>query len=358
MPANGTTPADQMEGVQLASGWKIGARVAKVKGGTGSNFGVCYSATRGEEKAFVKAIDFRRAFASVDLLTAVSRLAKEVAWEKDVLEFCGQHGLSRIVRLLAHEYVLLDEFGGDDTKRVSCLVMEVGDGDLRGELNLNQDRPASWAMFVIRDVALAIDQLHRKGIAHLDVKPSNVISMKASPDNTSPMKLGDLGRVVRKGIDGPFDAEAWPGDRTYQPPEKWYGYKSAQWNDERESADAFLVGSLLVFLFAGLSMGKLIHSELPDAYKPENYRGTFDRDLIDVLVRAQSQVLSTHLLPYLPARFTVELLGIAMELTNPDPTKRGDPGARKQGAVGMDRYHQKFFRIAKRLEFDERIAIA
>lgn len=356
MPANGTTPADHMEGVQLASGWKIGPRVAKVKGGTGSNFGVCYSATRGDEKAFVKAIDFRRAFASADLLSAVSKLAKEVAWEKDVLEFCGQHGLSKIVRLLAHEYVLLEAFKGDDTKRVSCLVMEVGDGDLRGELNLNGNRPPSWALFVIRDVALAIDQLHRKGIAHLDVKPSNVISMAASPDRTSPMKLGDMGRVVRKGIEGPFDADAWPGDRTYQPPEKWYGFKSTQWNDERESADAFLVGSLLVFLFTGLSMGKLIHSELPDAQKPENYRGSFDSDLIDVLVRTQAQVLNTHLLPYLPQPFVGELLKITMELTCPDPARRGDPGARKQGVVGMDRYHQKFLRIAMRLELQERMA--
>ena len=207
------------------------ASCSQKKGGTGSNFGVCYSATKDNQKAFVKAVDFRRAFASDDLLSAVIQCAKEASWEKSVLEFCGQHGLSKIVRLIDHEYVLLNQFSGDDTKRVSCLLMEVGDGDLRGELDLNAARPFSWILYVMRDVTLAIDQLHRKGIAHLDVKPSNVISMNSSSNKPSPMKLGDLGRVVRKGIDGPFDNSPWPGDRNYQPPEKWYGFTSSQWND-------------------------------------------------------------------------------------------------------------------------------
>ena len=350
------SPADHLEGVELKSGWKVQKKVLKKLGATGSNFGTCYHATRGEEHAFVKAVDFRKALSATDFLAAVSELAAHAIWEKEVMEFCDQHGLSKIVRLHDHEYVLLESANGDPTKRISCLVMEIGKGgDLRSHLDVKANQTSSWKLHVIRDVALAIDQLHRKGIVHLDIKPSNVISMVDAEAKQASMKLGDMGRVVRKGIAGPFDNHPWPGDRNYQPPEKWYGFQSPQWNDERESADAFLLGSLLVFLFTGLPMTTLIYNQLPDPYKPGIYRGDFDQALIAVHLRAQSQVITTYLEPELPKSCSAELGTMVAELTHPDPTKRGDRGARAQGIVGIDRYHQRLLRIAMRLEQTERI---
>lgn len=350
---NANTPADDLEGIELSSGWKIGPKIPKAKSGTGANFGICYSATRGNETAFVKAVDFRRAFSASDLIGALSRMTQEVSWEKDVLEFCEQHGLSRIVRLLDHEYVLLEKHKGDDTRRVSCLVMEVGEGDLRGALNLQVDKSHSWNLYVMRDVTLAVDQLHRKGIAHLDVKPSNVIAI-GGPADAKLMKLGDLARVVRKGYAGPFDAESWPGDRGYQPPEKWYGFRSPQWTDEREAADAYLLGSLYVFLLTGLSMGTLLYSEVPESYKPEEYRSGFSDELIDVLIDAHARVIRAYVAPYLPTSCKDELERIVVELTHPVPSRRGDRKARQSGIVGIDRFHQKFLRLAAWLEREER----
>lgn len=351
-----TTPADHLEGVVLESGWVIGPKVLKKIGASGANFGICYTATRGNETAFCKAVDFRKAFSESDFLAAVSELANHAIWEKEVMEYCGEHGLSKIIRLLDHQYVLLPAAQGDVTKRISCLLMEVGDGDLRNELNLKLSPSTSWKLYVMRDVALAIDQLHRKGIAHLDVKPSNVIAVGNGSSARASMKLGDLGRVVRKGLAGPFDAQIWPGDPNYRPPEKWYGLRSAQWNDEREAADAFLLGSLLVFLLTGIPMSTLLYHEIPEPYRPGIYRGDFDDALMDVLVRAQSQVIATYVTSTLPTQFADELLLIITELTDPNPRRRGDKRARAQGIVGIDRYHQRFLRMAMRLEHMEKLA--
>lgn len=346
------TPADSLEGKTLASGWIIGKRITKGPSQTGANFGVCYLATRGGSTAFVKAVDFRRAFAQPDLLQAVISLAQEMAWEKEMLELCQHHGLSRIVRFVGHEYYLADESSDDPTSRVSCLIMEVGKGDLRAELNLDANRSFSWKLYVIRDVCLAVDQLHRKGVAHLDVKPSNVIAVPSEQGDG--MKLGDLARSVRKGASGPFDEALWPGDPGYMPPEKWYGYRSSQWNDEREAADLYLVGSLLVFLITGVPMSRLLRNELPEIYWPEVYRGEFDSSLIDVLTLSHSQVIATYISPYLPDRFKDELIELIIQMTHPSPSRRGDKKARTSGLVGVDRFHQKFLRMARRLEIDER----
>lgn len=350
------TPADDLEGHTLSSGWKITKKLIKKVGSSGANFGICYLAEKDGKTAFVKAVDFRRAFTQANFVAAIAELANHAIWEKEVMEYCRDRGMSQVVQLINHEEVLLPQAAGDVTQRISCLVMEVGAGDLRGELNAANDKPESWKLYVARDIALALDQLHRRGIAHLDVKPSNVIVVPTDTEVGASMKLGDLGRVVRKGMPGPFDALLWPGDPTYQPPEKWYGYQSSQWNDNRESCDAFMLGSLLVFLFTGLAMSTLLHHHIPDAYKPALYRGHFDEPLLDVLTLAQSQVLVTYVKPALPLPVRDELLSIISDLTNPNPEKRGDPKARRQRIVGIDRFHQKLLRLAMQLMLHERRA--
>lgn len=346
------TPADKLRGVTLGSGWLIGERVAKPAGGTGGSFGVCYHATRGSEAAFVKALDFRMAFRQRDFIAAVNALTSQILWEKEIMELCRDANMSRVVRLLDYQDIILPQDEDDATKKVCCLVFEIGDGDLRSAFNIDKNPRYSWRLRVLRDVALALDQLHRQGVAHLDVKPSNVVSISHT-DATPTMKLADLGRSVRKGVPGPFDAIQWPGDSNYRPPEKWYGYKSDQWNDEREAADAYMLGNLFVYLITGLSMNTLLHQRLPDAFKPEAYRGKFDSQLIDVLKHAQAEVLALHVFPALPNFSRDEIETMILDLTNPDPETRGDKKARREGVVGIDRFHQKLHRIAERMSWIE-----
>lgn len=352
------TPADDLEGYTLHSGWHITTKIQKRIGASGANFGICYLATKGERHAFVKAVDFRLAFTQKDFVAAVAALANHALWEREVMEYCRLHGMSQIVQLIDHEEVLLPSALGDATQRIFCLVMEVGNGDLRGELSVQNAKSGSWKLYVARDVALALDQLHRRGVAHLDVKPSNVIAMREPTGNRTSMKLGDLGRVVRREVAGPFDNALWPGDTGYQPPEKWYGYQPKQWNDNREAADAFMLGSLLVFLFTGVSLTTLLMQYVPDSFKPGVYRGAFAVPLVDVLIQAQAQVLESYVRPALPISIKDELLTVIRNLTHPIPESRGDVRARKQGIVGIDRFHQRLLRMAIHLERLERLGRA
>lgn len=346
------TPADKLEGTTLRSGWLIGKRIERPAGSTGGNFGICYRATRGAEQAFVKALDFRQAFREEDFIAALNLLTSHILWEKAIMELCRDVGMSRVVKLLDYQDVILPEDGVDETKKVCCLVFEIGDGDLRSKFDISGNPKYSWRFRVLRDVALALDQLHGHGVAHLDVKRSNVISVPAV-GNAGGMKLADLGRAVRKGVDGPFDGVSWPGDGNYSPPEKWYGYRSDQWNDERESADAYLLGNLFVYLMTGMPMNTLLFSEIPEAFKPRTYRGQFDGQLVDVLRNAQSRALALHVFPALPDVHRDEIEAMITDLTEPDPESRGDKKARRSGVVGIDRFHQKLLRIAERISWDE-----
>lgn len=349
-----TSPAERLEGLTLKSGWFIEKLLVKPKGATGGDFGVSYSASKDGNPAFVKAIDFRRAFGETNFIEVLNALTSAVLWERDLMKFCKDEAMSRVVTLLDYEDLVLTEDQGDHSKKVCCFVFEIGKGDLRANFDFGQSPKHSWRLMVLRDVALGLDQLHRRGIAHLDVKPSNVIALADSLSRAHVMKLGDLGRSVRKGFNGPFDGLCWPGDRGYAPPEKWYGYTSSQWQDEREAADLYQLGGLLVFLYTGVPLNSLIRAELPEQFTPGIYRGGFTPELVDVLKQSIGKVLALHVFPSLPPQVSEELRAMLVDMTQPDPSQRGDRAARKQGVVGIDRFHQKLYRLAKRMEIEER----
>ena len=353
-----TNPANALTGLTLASGWKLTTKLTPGIGSTGGNFGVGYIGERGIERAFVKAIDFVGALNSIDPLAELAKLTSHANFERDALAYCGDRRMSKVVRLMGHEYVN-PSASGDLMQRVFCLVMEIGDGDLRGKLHGTEPLLCSVILWILRDVALAIDQLHRGGVAHQDIKPSNVISMTPAVGvGAVDMKLGDLGRVVRKDVAGPFDSVPWPGDTQYMPPERWYGYRPTAWPDERESPDAFMLGSLMFFLFTGTPIQPLLVAKLPFAYLPGNWRGGFDEALVTVLRDAQARVITESLLPLLPAHISDGLVAIAKELTEPDPTSRGDRQARRTVGrpVGIDRFHQRLRELALRAEIRERVS--
>ena len=174
---------------------------------------------------------------------------------------------------------------------------------------------------------------------------------------TVDMKLGDLGRVVRKDVSGPFDAYDWPGDRHYMPPERWYGYRPTEWPDERDATDAFMLGSLMFFLFTGVPIQPLLIAKLPPPYLPQNWRGGFDDALVNVLRDAQARVIVESFLPRIPSNLSDSLVSIAKALTEPDPRRRGDSRARQMigRPVGLDRFHQRFRELRLRAAVIERI---
>ena len=350
VPTTVLTPKSQLLGKTLASGWMLVEQFAPAKHSTGGNFGVGYKAKRGDEIAFVKAVDFVAAVSAADPLLALQSLVAEATFEKDVLAFCADQKMSRVLKYLGHEY-----FNPGDPaelhKRVSCLIMELGSDDLRGMVHKTAVRTFTWNLQIMRDVALALTQLHKGGIAHQDIKPSNVISVDgATGVADSHVKVGDMGRVVRRDTPGPFNAMPWPGDGRYMPPERWYGYVPPNWTDAREASDAYMLGSLLLFLCTGTSLQILAYQNIPDPFKPGVWMGAFDQDLLAVLQDTHDKVLTNHLTPTIPVPLQDEVMALARALTNPNPLERGDARARRQVGrpVGIDRLHQKLLALAAR----------
>lgn len=343
-----STPKNHLGGRTLKSGWTLGEQLLPSSGSSGSSFGAGYKATRGDEIAFVKAIDFVGALAATDPLEALGRLSAEATFEKDVLAYCTEKGMTKVMGYFGHEYVSSDGSNNPMTN-VSCLIMEAGQQDLRRLVNGAGLAACAWNLQVMRDVSMAVAQLHGGGIAHQDIKPSNVIQVSdKTADQSQTMKVGDLGRVVRRDRNGPFDTNHWPGDLRYSPPERWYGFVPPNWIDARDASDAYMLGSLLVYLFTGATLQSLVYPLIPDQFQPGKWNGGFDQDLLPVLIDIHARILNTHLKPALVPDIADRIMSIARDLTQPNPLHRGDMKARRQVGrpVGVDRIHQKLRNIA------------
>lgn len=111
-------------------------------------------------------------------------------------------------------------------------------------------RPVSerTLLVVMRHISTALHCLHSRGIAHLDVKPANMLmKVAARADDVTVFKLADLGHS--RPVDGPsVDAE---GDSRYVCQRLLEGTSPSL-----ESADIFSLGASLVELAVGEQLPK------------------------------------------------------------------------------------------------------
>lgn len=354
------TPAELLEGITLPSGWILVERLKRAPGSSGSNFGTGYKAQRivddKTSHAFIKAMDLARAFGAPDPFAEMFKLTAESEFERRALEHCKDRRLSRLIQLISWEYINQDP-SGNPLNQVLCLIMEIGEGDLRKQLTRTGALPTSAILHVLEDTALGMAQLHRNGIAHQDVKPSNVISMTDMSNAAKNMfKVADLGRIVRKGIAGPYDAHDWPGDGNYKPPERWYSFVPPQWPDAREASDAYMLGSLACFLFCGVPIQPLLGKEIPATMLPGTWAGGYNDSLIQVLRSKQFSILATTVAPAINESVRDGVIAILKELVDPDPLIRGDKRARSQtGGPGLDRFQARFKQMRLRAAVDEKV---
>lgn len=106
----------------------------------------------------------------------------------------------------------------------------------------------------------------------------------------------------------------------------------------------------------GSPIQPLVIKLIPQGFLPGQWGGGYDDYLLPILIDAHARVLKESLLPQLLPQVSDEIMAIAKDLTHPNPNKRGDTRARKQGhqPVGIDRVFQKFTLIALRCAAIER----
>jgi eukaryotic-like serine/threonine-protein kinase len=116
---------------------------------------------------------------------------------------------------------------------------------------------------VCHHAAIAVQQLHAAGLAHQDVKPSNILTF-----GQWLAKLGDLGRSSQRGVAAPHDEAPVRGDPVYASPELLYGQVDPEWSVRCQACDLYLLGSLILFIFTRTQTTAKILRRLPGVLKP------------------------------------------------------------------------------------------
>jgi eukaryotic-like serine/threonine-protein kinase len=358
------TPKDRLLGCVIGSGWLVTEVKRKEDGETGGNFSTGYLVEKGSQKAFLKAMDLTRALLAEpeEQFNNIRFVIDMIQFEGALLQECNSHGLSRVVRLLESTVVDLDTTAQDPLtraiNRVHAFIFELGGQDVRKAFGTPNDEDTAIRLRVLHNVASAISQLHGIGIAHQDIKPSNVLGFSAQH------KVADLGRASSVGRQGPLDGEVFPGDPTYCPPEFAYGHTPTDHLDRRFATDAYMLGSMIPILFTLQGATSLLQQALPDHLLPPKWQrnrvvapwtGTFD-DALPHLMQAMTRVRS-YVESNIPQFCRQELGEAFSQLTTPSPYERGHPKTRQSATkgLGLDRYISLFDRLSKQAELVKKI---
>ncbi len=136
---------------------------------------------------------------------------------------------------------LADDQGGQDLDNIDPSTYQAR--TLASDLRKNRVRDIAECILVGRTVAEALDHLHKSGLTHRDVKPSNIIFVKGAP------RLADIGLVARSG------QRTFVGTEGYVPPE----------GPGTSAADLYSLGMVLYEMHTGKD--RLDFPELPSNHQ-------------------------------------------------------------------------------------------
>jgi len=327
-------------------GWKVVSKINK-PGGSGGGFSSGYIAQKDGQKAYMKALNVQYAFDSTgrtgSIMDALKSLTDDFVHERDLLKFCSDHDMDRIV-------IALDSGEYSEPNNpfpVPFLIFELCEsGDLRRNPNLARDG-LSWPLQIFHGTCLAVAQLHAHNIAHQDITPPNVLVFEK--DVT---KLADLGRSTMKAPGSRFGGPGDHGDMNYSPFELYYSYYDPDWDIRRKGADIFMLGGVLVFLVAKVNLVGLVFSKLPSAFRYTGWKGTY-QDALPALHHAFNAAVD-EIVASVRADMRAELKQMIFWLCNPMPAQRGHPKTVIQ-ASGARFSLERIISVADRLSKDARI---
>lgn len=338
------SPAFQLVGLSLDGGWFVKKRVEGPPGATGGRFSCGYEIVdRDGNEAFLKALDYTSAFRSPDPPSALNALTAAFVFERDLLRRCRTKRLDRIVRSTGDGRVKVDD---SPLGLVDYLMFETADRDLRSQLSAMGKVEDAWKLRALHHLATGLNQLHSEGIAHQDLKPSNALVFEGRE-----VKVADLGCASLKGTVSPRDDRNFPGDPFYAPPELLYGYLDPEWTRRRLGCDAYLLGSMIVFLFAGASATSLLRSELAPEHRWKKWAGTY-AEVLPYVREAFGKVVEKFGPHVVDAKLRSELQTLLTYLCEPDVSLRGHP-LNRRGFVprfSLERFISKLDLLAFRAE--------
>jgi serine/threonine protein kinase len=316
---NVTNAAHALLGKTLSSGWHVIEKFTKDEDSTGSVFSVCYKVEKNGKIAFLKAFNFAAFFQithSKSFIDVFSEMVNAFKYERDLSEMCKQNNTSKVV-------VVRD--AGEETIQgysnpvVPYLIFDLGEGDVRRKLKFSERLDYAWRLKSLHNISVGLKQLHNINVSHQDLKPSNVLTFS---NNES--KIGDLGRSVCPSLDAPHlrGFEVYSGDFNYAPPEIMYGYYELEWKKRAQATDCYLLGSLIVFYFSGLSMNALLTKHTPPNFHWTKWRGSFE-DVKDYIIISFEKAIKDFSNNISHEIFRNDLTDLVRQLCYPIPANRG-----------------------------------
>jgi serine/threonine protein kinase len=342
-----TVAAERLAGLDLQNGWIVSERIIREEGATGGAFSVGYVVESGTgHRAFLKALDFSSALEAENPADELARLLATYEHERKVLQVCKDRKIKRVALPIAEGVAVVPGF--DRGGRVNYLIFELAEGDARAHLSRSVPTDISWKLRSLHHIASGLNQLHVNLTAHQDVKPSNVLTF-----GSAGWKLGDLGRASRQGFQAPHDEIPIAGDFGYAPPELLYRQVDPDWIRRRFGCDAYLLGNLAIFFFAGVSLTAWMHQELNEDLRFNAWSGTY-QEVLPFVRSTFNQCMDkfeSHLRG-LSGRLAEKFIPAIKQLCEPDPSLRGDPRNRKVIATqySLIRYVSLFDDLAGRAE--------
>ena len=338
--------AGALLGRTLAGGWQVVEEVPRVDSSTGGTHsrGYIVESPRGQ-RAYLKALDYSKAFRSEDVAGELAKAASAYVFERELLTRCEERRLSRVVRALGHGQERVE--GAEGIPTVDYLILELAEDDVRGYLG-REGADVVWGLRTLHDVATGLTQLHNHRMAHQDLKPSNVLVF-----NPETAKVSDLGRALSRDEESPYEGLSIVGTPYYAPIEVHYGEISSDWTVRCQSCDMYLLGSLALFLFGEAGMTPALLSRLPDAMRPWRWTDSYE-EVLPFVYDAFYDVLEEFAC-CLPSDIKEDIVRSTGELCEPDPRLRGHPRTRQErgSAYRLERYIALYDFLAKRAEVRE-----
>lgn len=318
---------DGLIGLDLGDGWTIDSALSPSAASTGGNFSVGYLASHSTGKeGFVKVINYQAILFSPDPTAAMHAITEAYNFERALVDKCSKKRLSRVVSAYRHDSLLLE----GQPYPVSFIIFERAQDDIRAVLDAAADLELAVRLRMVHNAAAGIAQLHSIGVAHQDVKPSNLLVFDASPTTRDSAKIGDLGRATDPQRSASHDDFVIAGDPTYAPPEQRFGEVATTFGERRLACDIYQLGNLLTFVLSGVTMNMLLDMYLDPSHSPNNWRGTY-AEVLPYVQAAHATGLATLNHTLEPHALNDDLIGVVSATTDPDVTRRGHRASHKAG---------------------------
>jgi serine/threonine protein kinase len=312
-------------------------------------FSVCYKVEKDGQICFLKAFDFAKfqlmSETGKQVVDIIADMTTAFKYERDLSEHCKNRHVTKVAFVIDSGEEFISSFS---IGIVPYLIFELADGDVRSKLDFSNKLDFAWKLHSLHDIAVGLQQLHNINVSHQDLKPSNILLFNQNS------KLGDLGRSMCKDMDSQYNKMAYTGDLNYAPPEMMYGYYENDWNKRVFATDCYLLGSMIVFYFAGVSMSALLLNHLPDNMRWEKWQGSFD-EIKPYLTEAFSNAITDFKSSFDDDYFSKEISQVVEQLCFPFPEQRGHPKnvANKIGSnFNLERFITRLDVLSKKAELN------